>query len=131
MVKKLTPVLIVERIEPCLRLWIEGLGFAKSAEVPGPDGKSLGFVILQKGAIELMFQSRASVAADVPALAHQPAASALFLEVDSLAPIRKAIAGLPITIPERTTFYGTREIGIREPGGHHVVFAEFVAAGGK
>ncbi len=130
-VNKLTPVLVVESIEPCLAFWIERLGFTKSVEVPGPDGKALGFVILQQGAIELMFQSRASIAHDVPGLGNVGGSAALFLEVESLAPIRAAVAGLPVTVPERETFYGTREIGVREPGGHAVTFAEFVKKPGS
>jgi len=127
MVRKLTPVLVVERIEPCLRLWIDGLGFEKGPEVPGPDGSALGFVILQKGAVELMYQSRASVAADVPALATSAGQTTLYVEVDDLARVRTAIAGLPVVVPERTTFYGAREIGVREPGGHVVLFAQFTS----
>lgn len=28
-------------------------------------------------------------------------------------------------IPERTTFYGSREIGIKDPAGHFITFAHF------
>jgi hypothetical protein len=33
-----------------------------------------------------------------------------------------------VVIPERTTFYGAREIGIKDPGGHYLTFAQFAAA---
>lgn len=122
--KKLTPVLVVDSIEPCLDFWVGRLGFTKTVEVPGPDGKSIGFVILVHGPVELMYQTRASVAADVAALAKVPLTSTLYLEVESLDSVRKAIAGLPVVFPERTTFYGAREIGVREPGGHYVTFAQ-------
>ena len=59
MLKKMTPVLYVEAIEPCLDLWVNRLGFAKTVEVP--EGDKLGFVILNQGPIEIMYQSRASV----------------------------------------------------------------------
>ena len=42
------------------------LGFTKTDEVP--EGDHLGFVILKHGAVELMYQTRESVRADVPAL---------------------------------------------------------------
>ena len=42
-------------------------GFTRIAEVP--DGDRLGFVILQKDGIEVMYQSRESVRKDIPALA--------------------------------------------------------------
>lgn len=41
--KKLTPVLAVDEIEPVLPFWIERLGFEKTVEVP--QGDRLGFVI--------------------------------------------------------------------------------------
>jgi uncharacterized glyoxalase superfamily protein PhnB len=126
--KKLTPVLVVDAIEPCLDFWVGKLGFTKSVEVPGPDGRSPGFVILNHGQVELMFQSRASVADDIPAFAKEPLRATLYLEVESLAPIRNAVAGLAVVVPERTTFYGARELGVREPGGHYVTFAEVAAA---
>ena len=60
MIKKLTPVLYVEEIEPCLDLWVNRLGFARTVEVP--EGDKLGFVTLAKDGVEVMYQSRASVA---------------------------------------------------------------------
>ena len=127
-IQKLTPVLVVDAIEPCLEFWVGRLGFVKTVDVPGPDGRSLGFVILVSGPVELMLQSRVSVAADVPRLAKEPLRSTLYFEVESLDPIRQAVAGLEVVVPERTTFYGARELGVREPGGHLVTFAERTAA---
>ena len=36
--------------------------------------------------------------------------------------------GANIVLPERTTFYGARELGVKDPAGHVVVFAEMGAA---
>jgi uncharacterized glyoxalase superfamily protein PhnB len=119
---KLTPNLIVDSIEANLPFWCDRLGFEKTVEVPA--GDQLGFVILKRGAVELMLQSRASVETDVPPLASGPYRSALYLEVDDLAPIRTALAGWPEIIPERTTFYGAREILVRDPAGNAVLFAK-------
>jgi hypothetical protein len=123
--KKLTPVLFVESIEPCLPFWVDRLGFERRVEIPA--GDTLGFVILVKGAVEVMLQSRASVASDVPALAEGQFSATgigLYLEVDDLAPIRDAVRGFEVVIPERRTFYGAQEIGVRAPGGFVVVFAK-------
>ena len=117
---KLTPNLIVDRIEDCLPFWTK-LGFKKTVEVP--DGDRLGFVILVNDPIEVMLQTRASVAKDVEPLADGPYRAALYIEVDKLAPIRKALGSTPLVVPERTTFYGAREIIVREPGGNIVTFA--------
>ena len=33
-VKKITPILFAEEIEPCLKFWMERLGFEKTIDVP-------------------------------------------------------------------------------------------------
>lgn len=118
---KLTPNLIVDDIETCLPFWVERLGFGKTVEVP--DGDRLGFVILNRGAVEVMLQTRASLAKDVPPIAALPNRSVLYIDVPDLAPIREALAGWPLVVPERTTFYGARELIVADPAGNHVFFA--------
>ena len=119
--KKLTPNLIVDRIEDCLPFWIDRLGFTKTVEVP--EGDALGFVILVHGSVEVMLQSRASMLKDVSDVAPGAHRSSLYLEVDDLDPIRKALTGWPLVVPERTTFYGARELLVRDPAGNFVCFA--------
>src|SRR5207253_3657904 len=79
MIKKLTPVLVVEAIEPVLPLW-DALGFQRTAEVP--HGERLGFVIVQSGAAELMYQSLDSVRADEPRCGQTFGRAGLLIEVD-------------------------------------------------
>ncbi len=126
MVKKVTPILFVAEIEPCLKFW-ESLGFQKTMEVP--EGGKLGFIILQKGTIELMYQSFASVEKDMPAILSsvRQGPSFLYVEVDKLDSIRGAVKNAPVYMTERTTFYGSKEIGVKDPAGHYVTFAEFAA----
>jgi len=123
--KKLTPVLFVERIETVLPFWTEHLGFVKTVEVPEDD--RLGFVILQQGGAEVMYQTYASVEKDLPAIAAEArkGPSFLYLEVDDLEAVKDALRGAEIYLPERTTFYGAREIGVRDPAGHLVTFSCF------
>lgn len=118
---KLTPLLMVEAIEPCLPFW-ERLGWIKVAEVP--HGDALGFAILVKDEVELMYQSRASVAADLPPLAELPmGGSFLFLEISDLDAVIASLGDAPVVNPRRTTFYGMDEVAVTEPGGNVVVFA--------
>jgi len=121
---KLTPVLFVDEIEKSLPFWIDRIGFKKTVEVP--DGDRLGFVMLVKDQAEVMLQTWDSLKKDAPGLLpkERTVGASLFVEVDDLADIRKRIEGCEIILPERTTFYGMREIGVREPGGHMIVFAE-------
>jgi len=58
-VKKIMSVLLVDEVEPCVRFWEERLGFEVAIEVP--EGNKIGFISLQKGGVELMYQSYASV----------------------------------------------------------------------
>lgn len=119
--KKITPMLMVEAIEPCLPFW-ERLGFANVAEVPHGDG--LGFVILVKDGAEVMYMTRASVADDMADLAESPmGGTMLFIEVSDLDAVIAALGDAPVTVARRQTFYGMDEIGVREPGGNSVTFA--------
>ncbi len=128
-VKKITPILYVDSIEPALPFWTERLGFEVTAEVP--EGDALGFVILEKDGLEVMYQTRTSVENDVPALADTPMGGAfLFIEVDDVDAVEAALEGVEVVVPRRTTFYGADEIFFREPGGNVVGFASFGEARG-
>jgi hypothetical protein len=103
------------------------MGFQKSVEVP--EGDTIGFVILTNGGVELMMQSIESVRKDAPQFA-PPAqndsvgsTTSLFIEVDDFDDARSRLTGYPIALEERTTFYGMREIGVRDPAGNVVIFA--------
>jgi catechol 2,3-dioxygenase-like lactoylglutathione lyase family enzyme len=125
--KKLTPILYVDQIEPSIAFWVERLGFERGAEVP--HGDALGFLILQKGPVEVMYQTRASVQADAPAVAerHPTGGSFLFMEVEDLDAVERAMEGIEVVVPRRRTFYGAEEIFVREPAGNLVGFAQFAA----
>jgi uncharacterized glyoxalase superfamily protein PhnB len=122
----LCPVLIVDRVEPCLKFWVDGFGFVVENEVPGPDGQLI-FASLKKGAIEVMYQTRASVVADSPASAKELDGHSitLFITVDDIDAVERAIAAAPVVKARHQTFYGSTEIYVREPGGNAVGFAAF------
>jgi len=119
---KITPVLFVEEIEPSLKFWVDRLGFEKAVEVP--EGDKLGFVILKKGDAELMLQTHASALKDVGEAAEFARATAgLYIEVPDFEDLLKRVAGHPVVVAPRKTFYGMREIVVREPGGNGICFA--------
>jgi len=119
---KLTPNLIVDSIEACLEFWVGRLGFEKLTEVP--DGERLGFVILRRGKVELMLQSQASLSKDVAPAAQVAYRTVVYCEVPQLAAVRQALEGWPLVVPERTTFYGARELIVKDPAGNLVFLAE-------
>ena len=126
-VKKITPILFAEELEPCIKFWSERFGLEKTVEVP--DGERIGFVILQKDNVELMYQSFASARKDAPTISGEieGGRTFLYLEVEELEPFIAATQSANVVLPLRTTFYGAKEIGVKDPAGHVVVFAEMGA----
>lgn len=128
-VKKITPVLTVEEVEPCIQFWVDRFGFQKVMDVPDED--KIGFAILQKGELELMYQRFSSIEKDLQssglAREFRKGPTFLYVEVEKLDEILAAVEGVPVVVPVRTTFYGAKEVGVKDPGGHVVVFAQFGA----
>jgi hypothetical protein len=126
-VKRITPVLFVKEIEPILPFWTDRLGFTKTIEVPR--GDKLGFVALQHGPTEVMYQTFASLGEDMPLIvdAAKKGPTFLYIEVDDLDAVLSALKNSKIVQPERTAFYGMREVGYQEPAGHFITFAQRVA----
>jgi len=123
--KRMTPVMIVESVEPCLAFWTERFGFTAENQVPGPGGK-LVFASAQKDGIEVMYQTRESVVADQPDIAGDLDGHSivLFLTVEDIDATERALKGAPVVKARHKTFYGSTEIYVREPGGHEVGFAQ-------
>jgi len=123
--KHLAPVLVVENVEPCVRFWVNRFGFKAANEVPGPDGKLVFASVLSNG-IEIMYQTRASVVAERPDAAEELIghSTALFITVEDLDAVEKAVAGVPLVKARHKTFYGSVELYVREPGGNVVGFAQ-------
>jgi uncharacterized glyoxalase superfamily protein PhnB len=125
--KKATPIIVVDAVEPCLPFWTERLGFTVTAEVPH-EGR-LGFVILTAGGVEIMYQTRAGIEADVASVAASGAGtrSLLFVEVADVADVARRLEGVEVMVPMRKTFYGSEEFFVRAPCGTVVGFAQFGA----
>jgi hypothetical protein len=125
---KITPILVVDAIEPCLPFWT-GLGFEVTVTVPHED--TIGFAILQSGALELMYQTRASIEADLGASGAPKdlgedlsgGTTTLFIEVARLDDVIAVLGDADVVVPRRQTFYGMDEIFVRAPCGTVVGFA--------
>jgi len=127
-VRKITPILFAEEIEPCIQFWTERIGFQKTVEVP--EGNKIGFVMLEKNGLELMYQSFASVEKDNVATgaAVRKGPSFLYVEVADIDAALATTNGAEIVMPMRTTFYQAKEFGIKDPVGHYLIFAQQGAA---
>lgn len=120
----MTPVMIVEAVEPCLGFWKDRFGFTVENEVPGPDGK-LVFASAKKDSIEVMYQTKASVLAEDPKADVSGHSIALFITVDDIDAAELAAKGAPVVKARHKTFYGSTEFYVKEPGGNAVGFAAF------
>jgi uncharacterized glyoxalase superfamily protein PhnB len=125
----LTPVLVVDAVEPCLAFWVDRFGLGVTNQVPGENGK-LVFASVSRGSVEIMYQTRASVLEDGTVTSGELSGHsvALFFTVPSIDDVERALAGAPIVKPRHETFYGSTEIYVKEPGGNTVGFAQFSQA---
>jgi uncharacterized glyoxalase superfamily protein PhnB len=131
-ISKITPVLIVDRIEPVIPFWTK-LGAVVTVEVPdgtADDGRP-GFVILVLDGLEVMYQTLSSVKDElVKAFSAKDAfrtdlqQTTLFVEVARLDDVETSLAGERLVMPRRQTFYGSTELGYADPAGHIIVFAQ-------
>jgi uncharacterized glyoxalase superfamily protein PhnB len=137
--RKATPVLIVERVEAVVPFW-EKLGATATVSVPDAafDDGRLAFVIVASDGIEVMYQTIDSVMNDLvkaasvkEAFRTGPQQTTLFIEVDRLEAVESALRGEPLVMPRRTTFYGATEAAYADPAGNIVVFAEHAQAAGS
>lgn len=122
LIRRSTPVLAVAAVEPTCEFFGR-LGLSVTASVP--HGEHLGFAILADGAVEVMVQSHASISDDLGTSVTIGRNTALFIEVSDLDAALAALGDVAVFLPRRRTFYGSVEVGVVEPGGHHVTLAQF------
>ena len=124
MISKLTPNLIVPDVGEAQKFY-ESLGFVTVVTVP--DDGPPHFAILVCGAVELMLQSQANIAEDLPgAVSGDVGASVvLYMEVADVEAVHATLEGSSeIVMPLRSTFYGMREFYVRDPHGYVLGFAQ-------
>jgi len=125
MINRSTPILHVKSVEPSLRFWTERFGFKVTIQVP--EGDHIGFAALEKGSVELMFQTYQGMQADGNsplAKAVDQGPSFIFMEVPSISAVIDALKGAEIVQGLHETFYGAKEVVAKEPGGHFVIFSQ-------
>ena len=127
-VKKITPILFANELETCIQFWTEQMGFQKTIEVP--EGDKVGFALVEKNGVELMYQSFSSAEKDNAATgaAARKGPSFLYIEVADIDAAQAATKGAEIVMPMRTTLYQAKEFGIKDPVGHYLIFAQQGAA---
>jgi len=123
-INKSTPILHVKSIEPSLKFWTERFGFKATIQVPERD--HIGFVALDNGAVELMYQTYEGMQSDQNPLAKavDQGPSFVFMEVPDINPVVNALRDSEVVQGLHETFYGAKEVVAKEPGGHFVIFSQ-------
>lgn len=125
MINKSTPIFHVKSVEPAIKFWTERFGFKVTIEVP--EGDHIGFAALENGSVELMYQTYQGMKADpTNPLANdvEKGPSFIFMEVPDIKATIEALKGAEIVQGLHDTFYGSKEVVAKEPGGHFVIFSQ-------
>ena len=124
-IKKSTPIFHVRSVEPSIKFWTERFGFKVTIEVP--EGDHIGFAALENGGIELMYQTYQGMkteAASSLANEVEKGPSFIFMEVNDINSTIEALKGAEMVQGLHETFYGAKEVVVKEPGGHFVIFSQ-------
>lgn len=123
-ISKSTPIFHVRSVEPSIKFWTDRFGFKVTIEVP--EGDHIGFAALENG-IELMYQTYQGMKADpTNPLANEveKGPSFIFMEVSDINSTIEALRGAEMVQGLHETFYGSKEVVVKEPGGHYVIFSQ-------
>jgi uncharacterized glyoxalase superfamily protein PhnB len=128
MINRSTTIFHVISVEQSIKFWTDRFGFNVTIEVP--EGDHIGFAALEKGGVELMYQTYQGMKADPSnPLAGEvdKGPSFIFMEVDDINSVIDAVKGAEIVQALHETFYDSKEIVVKEPGGHFVIFSQLAA----
>jgi catechol 2,3-dioxygenase-like lactoylglutathione lyase family enzyme len=116
---------MVEDVARTLAFYGDVLGFETVMTLP--ETAPFDFAIVRRDHVELMFQSRASLSVNVPALAGAPigASQTFYIEVTGLRELYESLRDkVEIVVDLHTTFYGTQEFYFRDLNGYILSFSE-------
>jgi uncharacterized glyoxalase superfamily protein PhnB len=135
MYRKLTCNLMVEDVNQTIRFYRDVLEFAFVIGIPensqtivseADPARPLAFAIMQHGDVQVMFQSRASLTADLPISADRPVGGSivLYIETTDAKPLYEKLRGKVNVLSDlHDTFYGKREFYIKDCNGYVLGFA--------
>jgi uncharacterized glyoxalase superfamily protein PhnB len=125
MLKKLTPNFMVEDVRKTIGFYQNVLGFEVVTTVEDED--EIGFAIMHRDQIEIMFQSRKSLSENVPALTGSAigASQTLYIEVTGIDQLYEQLRSkVEVVVEMHSTFYGTREFYFKDINGYILSFSE-------
>lgn len=135
MYKKVTTNIMVDNVNETLGFYERVLGFAMVMAVPEDSQDAvterdastpLGFALVTCDEVQLMFQSRKSLAAELPQFADCPLGGSitLYVEVADTRELYEKIKDKVTILKDlHTTFYGMQEFCVRDCNGYVLTFA--------
>lgn len=125
--KTLTPNVLVTNVNETVNWYKKNLGFELIMSVP--EKGEMDWAMVQRDDVALMFQTRKSVAADSSLFDEIPMGGSLsfFTKMTGLDELHKNILDKSSIIKEPyVTFYGMKEMMIKDCNGYFFTFAEEV-----
>lgn len=135
MYKKLTTNMMVEDVNRTADFYGDVLGFEFVMGVPEnsqeivtarQEDQTLGFAIVKRGDVEMMFQTKESLAEEIPEFNGMKIGGSLtfYIEVENVKGLYAELKDKVTVIKDmRTTFYGKLEFYIRDCNGYILTFA--------
>jgi lactoylglutathione lyase len=122
----LTPNLVVDDMDATLQFYTHVLDFQLIASVP--ETGLAEWAMVQRNDVALMFQTRASLAEDMPALSvDKGMAGTFFCKVTDVKEVyEKVRTHALIKVEMRKTFYGMDEFTFMDLNGYYFTFAQEV-----
>lgn len=123
--RKLTPNLMVEDVNRTIEYYKNVLGFEVLTTVP--EEGQFDWAMMKRDEVVLMFQARASLESEIPALVNAPVGGSLtfYTDVTGLKELYEQLKGrVEIVQDWHTTFYGTQEFTFKDCNGYFLALSE-------
>jgi len=124
---KITPNLIVSRVEGSLAFYEGVLGFTRGMTVP--EQPPFVFASVTSGPVEIFFNDRSTVTKESPQMGGLAfgGGNTMFIEVTGVdAAYERIKPRAQVVMPIVTQWYGVREFAVVDPDGYVITFAERV-----
>lgn len=123
--RKLTPNIMVDDINKSIAFYRNVLDFELVMSVP--EKGDFEWAMMRNGETEIMFQTRANLSKEIPALKDKPVGGALsfYIDVDKINKLYGQLKDKITVVQDiHTTFYGAVEFTIEDCNGYLLTFAE-------
>ena len=122
---KLTPNLVVSRVQSSLAFYEDVLGFTRGITVP--EQPPFVFASVTSGPVEIFFNDAKPASEEYPSLAGKPPGltGTLFIEVEKIEELYDDLkARTQVVMPFVVQWYGMKEFAIADPDGYVITFAQ-------